>query len=298
MKCPVCSVESSRVLTEKLRRGTGKVFYCVDCEMGFLEDPKSADYYHDGYRKEVSHRSHGSSTNPREIFDTYAPHQAERLKLVPKCDSLLEIGASAGQFIWRANAYQRVAMEPDRACAEFMRKLGLSVVPEIPKDNAFDVVCAFQVMEHTEDPVQFLKAVRGAMKDEGKAYIEVPNLDDPLLSVWGVREYEPFYYHAQHSFYFSEHAVSGIAERAGLQVEACHYTQDYNILNHLHWIMNKGPQPTCDIGLAEPRVGGKNLEISAWLSDKLMTLNSDYTKKLSDLKCTSNMMLVLKTLTT
>lgn len=298
MKCPICSIQSTTVLTDKLRRGEGIVFYCAECDLGFLDKPKNIDYYLDGYRKEVSHHSHEAETNPVEIFNTYSPHQAERIKFIPHCQSLLEIGASAGQFISQSKASRKVAVEPDIACAEFMRSKGIEIAQNIPNDGSFDAVCAFQVMEHTENPVEFLSSIRGAMKDSGKAYVEVPNLHDPLLSVWGIEEYRPFYYHAQHSFYFTEKSVNVIAKKAGLKVEECHYTQDYNILNHLHWIMNKSPQPTCEIGLGEVHVEGKNKFISEWLSNHLKNINDEYIKLLSESRCTSNLMFVFSKLLT
>jgi hypothetical protein len=71
------------------------------------------------------------------------------------------------------------------------------------------------------------------------------------------------------------------------------FAQDYNILNHLHWVMNNGPQANCNVGLSEIRLNGPNKEISGWLSEEMKLLNSKYIAKLTAAKCTSNIMMKL-----
>jgi len=44
-----------------------------------------------------------------------------------------------------------------------------------------------------------------------------------------------------------------VMNRAGFTGEV-HFTQDYNFLNHLHWILVGKPQPTCHDGLSSPRL--------------------------------------------
>ncbi len=309
-KCPLCGCEVDKTLASELRRGHGQVQYCASCEHGFLTkslrlDPKQ--YYAETYRQEYSHNAAAAVTNARELFDVYKNYQRDRLRFVdPLLKSetrLLEVGASSGQFLVHIKDKVSIAnaIELDTACCTFMREnLGLQVDSELLDDSAFagetyDVVCAFQVMEHVENPVAFLEGLRKATKPGGCIFVEVPNIFDPLLSVWNVPAYQKFYYHAAHLHYFSAASLRLVASRAGFAAEEVDVlpTQDYNILNHLHWIMNNGPQTDCHIGLSEILFNGKDVEMADWLTEEMRALNEKYVSKLIAKNKTSNLMLKL-----
>ena len=104
--CPICGQVTTEILTDKLRRGSGTVYLCNDCDLGFLiSAPVDAKTYYDGeYRDAYSHRADGSATHASELFDVYKHYQQSRLDLIrpylgPEVD-ILEIGASAGQFLF------------------------------------------------------------------------------------------------------------------------------------------------------------------------------------------------------
>jgi 2-polyprenyl-3-methyl-5-hydroxy-6-metoxy-1,4-benzoquinol methylase len=309
--CPLCQQESTTILTHALRRGEGKVLHCPSCDHGFLVQHKQVDprqFYAEGYRQEYSHRAEEAQTNAREIFDVYKLYQKGRLDVISPLlhpdTRLLEVGASSGQFLWHVKdrVAQVNAIELDKACCAFLeQELKIPVDDEYLENSCFagqryDVVCAFQVMEHVEDPVKFLESLIQATESNGTILVEVPNLHDPLLSVWDVPAYGIFYYHSAHLHYFSEQSLRAVARAAGfadsdIQVT---YTQDYNLLNHLHWIINNAPQPDCHIGLAEVQLKGRNAAINAWLSQELKDLNERYITKLARVGCTSNMMMRLR----
>lgn len=301
--CPFCGTVVRRLLTDKLRRGEGKVFHCLGCDLGFLiAVPVAEDHYAARYRKTASHHADGSATSPAETFEACKHFQESRIEAVkPRLAadvSVLEFGASAGQFLWHLHGVnRRCAVEPDTESREFLTEMGIESAANADAfaGQQFDIVCAFQVMEHLQDPVEFLRLVRSFMKPGGVAFIEVPNLYDPLLSVWGIPEYVPFYFHADHRFYFTAKSLRCAAEKAGFKTDSdsVWFTQDYNLLNHLHWIMNRAPQPTSEIGLGPVKVEGASAEISVWLSTWLAALNSQYVGKLKEAGATSNLMLRL-----
>ena len=307
--CPVCGTVSEKVLTETLRRGEGVVFYCATCDLGFL-DAKPFDvktFYESEYRTSVSHKAEAARTNAQEIFDIYAPFQKDRLDLIePHLNDkthLLEIGASSGQFIThiRDKCERICAIELDSDCVAFLNeKFDIEVDAEFLeeskfKEDRFDVVCSFQVLEHTVDPVAFLKSIYDATKPGGRAFLEMPNLYDPLMSVWQVSGYQPFYYHSEHLFYFSPSALKDVSARAGFDPDkmTVHFSQDYNLLNHLHWIMNNAPQATNQIGLSPVAMKGPDKEMSDWLTAEMKRVNDEYMKKLISSGRTSNLMIEL-----
>jgi len=309
--CPICDAAVTKVLTTTLRRGTGRVLYCEACDHGFLQPDRVIDmvkFYAEDYRKEVAHKAQAQATNARELFDVYSRYQKSRLELMDpllKSDmEVLEVGASAGQFLVHIKDRVRLvnAIELDRDCFNFLRdELGVDADSQVLEkskfaSNTYDVVCAFQVMEHVEAPGAFLETLKRATRTGGSVFVEVPNLHDPLLTVWDVPEYHGFYYHSAHLHYFSEKSLRRAARSIGYrddQITVVH-TQDYNLLNHLHWVMNHGPQADCHVGLSEVSVTGPNLNVASWLTNELQDLNRRYVEKLVELGTTSNLMMILR----
>jgi len=308
--CRVCGKVSDQVLSDVLRRGNGTVYYCDSCDHGFMASTINMDektYYEKVYRQEYSHRADAAKTNAQELFETYRNYQADRLRLLsPYLNSdtdLLEVGASAGQFLVNVKDGLRKAnaIELDKECCDFLEKeLHVSSDSDYLSESRFanevyDVVCSFQVMEHVADPVQFLKELVGSTKKGGRIFVEVPNLHDPLLAVWDLEVYKQFYYHAAHLSYFTEKSLRETAKRAGVNANniQIHFTQDYNLLNHLSWVMNQEPQKTCHVGLSEIRLGDGSGEIATWLTAELQRVGREYVDKLVAAKSTSNVMMVI-----
>lgn len=308
--CTLCGTFNNEVLANELRRGDGMVYYCRKCDYGYLVQDKEIDlkqYYSELYRQEYSHNSEAAATDARELFQVYKDYQEDRLQQIApyltSSSSLLEVGASSGQFLVHIkDLVARVsAIELDTACCEFLRnELAIDVAEDFLENSRFsgqtyDVVCAFQVIEHVERPVEFLRSLRLATKKGGTIFIECPNLHDPLRTVWDLPTYQKFFYHSAHLHYFTETSLRKVAVDAGFmpdEVEVT-FTQDYNVLNHLHWLMNNGPQADCHVGLSEIKLRGNNEEISEWLTAEMRTVNKKYIDKLVQAKCTSNMMMKL-----
>jgi 2-polyprenyl-3-methyl-5-hydroxy-6-metoxy-1,4-benzoquinol methylase len=310
-ECPLCHNATSNVLATELRRGEGVVYYCSACHHGFLvpkKDFNEKEYYSESYRQEYSHNAKVASTNAREIFNIYRHYQRDRLLDISPYltaeTTLLEVGASAGQFL--SHVKDKVALvnaiELDKACCAFMQKeLGIEADSNYLSESIFahktyNIVCAFQVMEHVVDPVAFLQDLHQSTKKGGTISVEVPNLHDPLLTVWNIDPYQKFYYHSAHLQYFTDDSLKKIALDAGFiseQIEV-RFTQDYNLLNHLNWIMNEAPQANCNVGLSEIDLNGINPDISIWLTDQMRRLNDEYILKLVNAKATSNLMMMIK----
>lgn len=312
MECRICGNDVNDILTQKLRRGEGVVYYCSKCDYGMLQ-PKFKyvkEYYNEEYRKKFKDNLIDSQEEkPEEIYQMRCEYQKDRLDIIrtffDKKKSFLEIGSSAGQFLSKVKAeFKYVAgIELSEQCAEYTRHKW--DIPVYTKDLSqiewndfqFDYIGFFQVLEHIEKPKEFLSDVYKRLKNGGKVFIEVPSLDDALRKLWNVPAYEEFYYHEAHLSYFSEKSICKILEECGYKVEHVNYIQDYNFLNHVYWYFNNKPQPTCEFGLNEPQIDFKKddkrvqdagNEINVLLAD----MNKKYFEILSKYKLTSNMFVV------
>lgn len=311
-KCPLCDNAATQILTAQLRRGSGVVLHCEVCNHGFLtgnyDQESLKEYYAEEYRKEYSHLADVNKTNAKELFDTYSKHQGYRLKhilpFLSKELTAIEIGASAGQFIVHIRDHVKSinAIELDKDCCEYLRN-DLKIDSDFNfleeskfSKNKYDLLFSFQVLEHVPNPEAFLKAAFEALNLNGHAFFEVPNLNDPLLSVWNVEPYNKFYYHSAHLHYFTEDSLRKVAIEAGFNEDNIEFRflQDYNVLNHLHWITSKTPQQSCEIGLSPINLNGVNKDISSWLNNEMQKINTSYIEKLEKAKSTSNILMILK----
>jgi SAM-dependent methyltransferase len=304
MRCWLCGTESSTVLTEHLRRGPGRVFHCASCDLGILEAKLGADlssYYAEEYWK-----SHGPDltrqTGYEEIFEAYVNYQQRRLDLLrPHLRPdvrLLEVGCATGHFLFNAKPLvaEVVGVDYDVGAAAYAgrrcdcKTFGGALADAGLAPASFEVVCAFQTLEHVTDPVGFVAELGRYLNPHGKLVIEVPNLGDPLRALYDVPSYRAFYYHSEHTHYFSPKSLRAVAEQAGFAGEV-HFVQDYNFTNHMNWLFTGKPQATCHEGLGLPRVAlnvglspSARVAVNRWLEE----IDRSYKRLLADLQLTEN----------
>lgn len=269
MNCILCNKKMETIITSKLRNNEHQdVFYCEDCKLGILSDKRDEtdlkNFYKGDYRK-VAKPDLTHDTSPEELFNSYVNFQNDRIKIIEpyfhKDKTLLEVGCSAGMFLYHAvdKLKEIVGIDFDVQAAKYAEskcncKVYTSKITEtgLPK-KSFDIICAFQILEHVKDPITFLSELNGYLKDDGVMFIEVPNLDDILVSTYNLPFHHQFYFHSAHLFYFSERSLSLLMEKMNMNKEF-YFVQDYNMFNHVHWLMNDKPQVSCMPGLSHPQI--------------------------------------------
>jgi SAM-dependent methyltransferase len=136
---------------------------------------------------------------------------------------LLEIGCAYGLFLDQARrrGYDVTGVELSKGAADHAREqLGLTVfssqLEEAPLDGSFDVVCAWDTLEHVPDPVEFWTAVRGLVADDGVVLFSTPyfsSLPSRLLRTrwWTLKPTE-------HIWQFTPKTHRIVADQAGMTV--------------------------------------------------------------------------------
>ena len=66
-------------------------------------------------------------------------------------------------------------------------------------------------------------------------------MDDPLLSVYGLKSYEDFFYQRQHPFYYSATSLRRLLGASGFVIDALIPHQRYGMENHLNWLVAGKP---------------------------------------------------------
>ena len=265
MKCYLCGSSRLIVARTKLRHDIRRnVLKCEDCGIVYLEPKKEAlaDFYAEDYRKLYTPVI-GEVLNSREIFEMYLPYQHSRIdeikdRLTPDM-KVLDVGCSAGHFLYVLKDYVQecIGIEFNKENAEFVnRELGIKTYTEPIEETGlspdyFDLITAFQVLEHIDDPIQLLTTLRQYLKPDGYLYLEVPNINDALISVYNTEPYGDFWYREPHIFYYSPKTLLMLLERSGFEGDIS-TIQRYNFINQLNWILTGKPQESADIGMSDP----------------------------------------------
>lgn len=312
MKCLLCNKKTNEIVETKIRGGENRnVYYCKKCELGMLENSKKEKdlkkFYSKEYREKFTPKIN-KKTNAEELFKTYSPFQENRINLIKKYLNKkkrpLEIGCSSGMFLYQVKKYVKeiVGIDYDLSSAKFASKKCACPVftEEIEKTGlekkSFDVICAFQTLEHVSNPRDFLSGIIQYLKPGGIIYLEVPNLKDALVYAYNLPNQHIFYFHSAHLWYFTEKSLRKLTREAKLKGKI-YFSQDYNILNHMNWIMNDAPQKSCIPGLSLPCLPlRKNIPVKTRKELDYFIKNTDkrYKNILARLEITSNISFIGK----
>ncbi len=217
-RCRVCDVRlPSDEVTER----------CDQC--GFVFLGAGASRY--DYDAEYDENSDYNALPPEQILAHYsaAPNTAwalahlRELRAKENYTSLFEFGASQGAFLSLASreGYRVHGVELASASIRYGHEhLGLTRELERgmwrarrEEEAPVDAVCAFEVLEHSEDPINFLMMMRTWARPGGSLLISVPN--GRRLSVrLGRREPQDFPPH--HLMYWTAHSLETAVTRVGL----------------------------------------------------------------------------------
>lgn len=312
MICFLCGKKINKIIATKTRDDENRnVYYCEKCELGMIDGAKSEEglknFYKKEYRKKFKPKIN-EKTNPQKLFDTYSPFQQNRINLIKKYlkknKRLLEIGCSSGMFLYQIKKYVKeiVGVDYDLESAKFASdKCNCPVfTDEIKKTSlkkkSFDIICAFQTLEHLKNPHNFLTTIIQYLRPGGIIYLEVPNLKDALIYAYDLPYHYNFYFHSAHLWYFTDKSLKKICDKVNLKGKI-YFSQDYNFLNHMNWAINDFPQKSCIPGLSAPVLPIKNntlRKIKENLDKFIKKTDRDYKGMLVKLGIASNLSFIGK----
>lgn len=294
--CYLCGKGNPREIRNKLRHSISrKVLRCASCGLVFLEPKKKAlsVFYNRDYRKLYTPVINKSCTSA-QIFNIYLPYQAARIArfkgLFNKNSRVLEIGCSTGHFLYALKNYVKecVGIDLNAKNATFARKKCGAKIYSRPLEETglpkgyFDLIFLFETLEHLEDPLSMLRVVRQYLKPSGHLCIQVPNIDDVLLSAYKIKGYANFYFREPHLFYFSPTTIKKLADKAGYKGKVS-MSQEYNLINHINWKINGSPMQSVSEGAGKPVLitgSGVNKKIKNWLNHWFAKIDEEYRKML------------------
>ncbi|MDB4012728.1 class I SAM-dependent methyltransferase [Cyclobacteriaceae bacterium] len=224
-KCPICKSEDTQFL---LTKESINHVICKNCDCCFPEKiPADVnDVYSDAsYVSEFSDLDVEREGYKKERFGK------ERLNLIEDSigslegKSILDIGCGRGWFLdlckdkGMACYGQELGLELAR---DTSKRLGIEII-DLPvteikdKDDSFDVIVMFDLIEHVLDPVKFVQSLRPMLKNNGIMLFLTPNYNS--FSVRRLMKDSSLIMPTDHVCLFSKKATEVFAEMVDLKLD-------------------------------------------------------------------------------
>lgn len=265
MECKICKSDNVEIIYNKIIRNGGlgrytshpvPMYQCKACGViwhdrmvedvnEYYESPKYRDSMNEGSDIEVFYQNHD-----RETFDKlqYTGTEIFRDKVVT------DIGCGGGAFldVLRGVAAKIIAIEPSELFRDVLIKKGFftySYAQDALQDwgSKVDVVTSFDVIEHVDNPMNFICDSYDLLQNNGTAIIGTPT-DAPIMrSLLGECYEKEVLFSVQHLWILSGKSLCRMAKEAGFRKTEIRYYQRYGIGNLLGWCLEKKPRKNIEI---------------------------------------------------
>lgn len=232
--CPVCGklgatvyldgddqpLTVSNIGSSRASISFGCILRCPGCTFGFQRFRPAEDQLASLYR-EADDRIYNAEREGRSRVAERHARLAGRY--LPSPGWLLDIGCASGAFLsaMTSRGWEVEGVEPSRShfadASESLAgraRLQECTLQKAQFSRSFDLVTAWDVLEHVPDPVQFLGLCTPLVKPGGYLLLNVPDLDSLQARLLGRRW--PLLL-AEHLNYFNRASLRLCAHRAGLE---------------------------------------------------------------------------------
>jgi 2-polyprenyl-3-methyl-5-hydroxy-6-metoxy-1,4-benzoquinol methylase len=148
-------------------------FFCKSCDLRFFCPPVtgSAEYYAQLF-----------SESTQYYLENKSEYDFAR-KFISQDDKVLDVGSGKGVFATRISTKKYTGLEHSPKAAELASQDGIKVINEslgehcLANKENYDIVCAFQVLEHVSDIRKFIDESVQCLKPGGLLIYSVPSAD-------------------------------------------------------------------------------------------------------------------------
>lgn len=247
MTCYLCDNDSFIQIKERVRDNNKiKVIQCQICGLVTLDTFThiSKNYYEDG--KMHAHQNTIDEWLLETEPDDNKRYEMFKSKILEK--KVLDFGCGNANFLLKSKKIASLVqgVEIEKRIQEYYKQTELKIWHSLDDlssncNEKFDLITAFHVFEHLENPLSVLKSLSTLLNNHGEIIIEVPNSDDALLTLYKNKEFARFTYWSQHLFLFNQYTFTELVKKSGLNLNWVKQIQRYGLSNHLYWLSNGLP---------------------------------------------------------
>lgn len=255
-KCKICgSNEVQEIWNGKIRSGKWGTLTpddyvmhrCDGCGVIWhrVSNNQSVYYESEQYRKEAN-----GDTSVDFFYKNYDKEVLKKLQWIGtdciRGKIIADIGCAAGCLLdfLSGPAKEVLAIEPSEIFKDELKNKGYrtySYTKDAIYDGAVaDLVTSFDVIEHVDNPLEFMDDIYNLCVEGGMAVIGTPSQFPIACELIG-DEFKRFHYRYQHPWIFSMESLCLLAEKSGFKVKDAVYKQRYNLSNLLNWMKNRRP---------------------------------------------------------
>jgi SAM-dependent methyltransferase len=269
MICPICGSANARTIyygkirdgaPGRLTDGDVPVYRCEACRViwqGGGYCLRQRLYESDAYRESMGETvalSEFYRKHDAEIFDklNYTGTAVYRDKL------FMDIGCGGGGYAdyIRGVARRVVLAEPNENFAAQLRNKGYEVFAyagdALAKyENTIELITSYDVIEHVDDPQNFLRLAYKLLAPGGIAYIGTPTEYPVLRELLGA-VFDAFVFSVQHPWVFSRESLEFMARNCGFSEYRVEFYQRFGIGNLIAWLQTHEPRGEAMYGFVTP----------------------------------------------
>ena len=255
--CDLCNVQEYEVIYNNvIRDGTvgkkttikHKVVKCIGCDLvRLLDNPLKMEYYQsDQYRN-----AYNETSNPSDYIKMHDNEQPPRLERIGadffKDKVVLDYGCGGGSLLDLVSGLSEktLGIEPFSGYYKSLVGRGHEIFADIQAaqskyQDKVDRVVSFGVLEHVENPQQYLKDAYGLLKKGGKMYLETDNLNDILMKL-NINSFDEFFYRTAHLWYFEDKTLKQMVDQAGFSDIRISFRHNFDMSNVMLWLRDNKP---------------------------------------------------------
>ena len=255
MKCILCDNIEFEVVYDgiirsgspgKLTKENHQIIKCTSCGITKIKEFPKIDYDSGKYRLEYNDSS--------SISDYYTAHDEEQNERISNIGIqnfrdkiVLDFGCGGGSFLdsIKGVAKKTIGIEPNVEYLDSLISKGHEIYRSIDECKklygTIDIVISFGVIEHIQNPLDYLKSSFDLLKPAGKLYLETDNLDDVLFQ-FNITDFNSFYYRTVHNWYFDKNSLKLLCEKAGFSFVQPGFRHGYGLSNTMNWLNLKSPK--------------------------------------------------------
>jgi len=232
--CPICKAGKRFDFVRNFVKDEQKysLYECLECKIQFWLPQKTIGNV--WYENNNPYRAR--KLGGVKITRGYHKRFLKNNKSFAPNTKVLDLGCGTGEFIaeLKERGCEVFGVDFDREAIETAKnKFGLkNVYPlsfeeffkkqDLPK---FDIITAFEVIEHLTNPLFFMSNVKGLLKDDGRVVLSTPCRERvlPNLNNW---DFPP-----HHFLRWNQTSVSNIFYKIGLKISEISYVEEFKILS-------------------------------------------------------------------
>jgi SAM-dependent methyltransferase len=240
MRCPSCASPETIIKGDipqaiffadhklPVSSGPSSLFRCCACGLSFRSPRPAPEILISSYKK-IDPRTHWRSD--LSVRRDWILAKALIVRSFP-AGSILDIGCWDGAFLdGFRNGWKKYGIEINPIATELAASKGISLVARDVSEldalsSCFDVVTAFDMIEHTSDPLAFLRSMVKRLNPAGLIIVSSGNTDSGAFKFMGSRYY--YYSNPEHISFIDPLWCRRAVSRAGLRFEAIEFFSHTN----------------------------------------------------------------------